>query len=144
MPDTRRTPRLAFKPSREDFSVPGPDALDVWELPIAGAEVPHEIDGTLSVRKLLLGMQPEQARIICQANADLPLIGADCRTDVLTHPETARRFKEVVENLDDYVGRPIAVTTRSTVCDLLDNGSIASASATDVAGKSRAEAQADD
>ena len=119
-PETAATRAAPYRPSKADFRVPGEPSRNLWELPLTAAVVPHEITGALSRRKLLLGMNPGQAKTICDANRAEPIVGADCRADVLSHPETAQRMRQVVENHRMYFGGRVRFVTCRALADYLD------------------------
>jgi hypothetical protein len=125
LPDTRKTPRHPFRPSRGDFAVPGDDCFSIWEIPISTGTVQKNRDGTDRVRKLLLGTNLDHVRGILKENLDAgaPVLVADSRADVLIHPKTAARFKAFFDNFHSIAGgRMLELTTRRAICDRLDNG----------------------
>jgi hypothetical protein len=125
IPDYTATPKTPFKPSAEDFRVPGPTNYTFWELPVSAGVVGHHRDGSERRTKLLLGTNPAWVAAICAQALDLPnpYIFAESRTDVLTHPKTRARYLEALDHLEALARTDgLEFLGIETLCDRLDSG----------------------
>ncbi|MBF9060008.1 hypothetical protein HKCCSP123_12525 [Rhodobacterales bacterium HKCCSP123] len=125
IPDYSATPRVPFRPSVEDFRVPGPQTHALWELPVSSGLVGSNRDGSPRRSKLLLGSNPDWVGAICaQAlNQPMPYILAESRTDVLTRPKTRARYLEALDYLEALArDEALEFAGFDTVGDRLDSG----------------------
>ena len=96
------TPRQAFKPSRQAFSKPGSNALNLWEIPVSVGylESIHNPQIT-EVHKLLLGMPLHQTQEIIEQNLALkdPYLLAEIRSDVRLDAYNQLQFDQSMDYL---------------------------------------------
>jgi hypothetical protein len=127
-PDYRVTPTRPFKPSANDFRVPGGPDHGFWEIPVTAGSVGRSRDGSDRWTKLLLGTNPDwvTALLDTAARDGATHLVAECRTDVLTHPKTRDRFIWAMNHLEDRAARgDYEFVSAGTLCDRLDAGDVA-------------------
>ena len=102
LPSFLNTPRQAFKPSRQAFSKPGSDALNLWEIPVSVGFLPSIHNPQITeVHKLLLGMPLHQTQEIIEQNLVLPkpYLLAEIRSDVRLDAYNQLQFDTTIDYL---------------------------------------------
>lgn len=121
LPSFLNTPRHAFKPSRQEFSKPGSDSMNLWEIPVSVGFLKSAHNPQISeVHKFLLGMPLHQAREIIEQNLALPnpYLLAEIRSDVRLDTYNQIQFDKTLEHMMHH---PLAKTMEfNTVSAYLD------------------------
>jgi len=121
LPSFLNTPRHAFKPSRQEFSKPGSDSMNLWEIPVSVGFLKSIHNPQIKeVHKFLLGMPLNQAQEIIEQNLVLPnpYLLAEIRSDVRLDTYNQIQFDKTLEYLMHH---PLAQTMEfKTVGSYLD------------------------
>jgi len=102
LPSFLNTPRHAFKPSRQAFSKPSTDSMNLWEIPVSVGFLKSAHNPQITeALKLLLGMHFHQAQEIIEQNLVLPgpYLLAETRSDVRLDTYNQQQFDKTVDYL---------------------------------------------
>lgn len=123
LPDYRNTPAHPFRPSRADVMGPGDESYPIWEVPVTSGVVGKNRDGSDKLAKFLMGSNPDRINMLLDQtlNQANPLIVADSRTDVRTHPKTQARFDWMIGRFAELAkDRPLEFLRLDEFADRLD------------------------
>ena len=107
LPDTRRSPKRPYQPSRRDFRRPArffEKARALWEVPVTTASIRH-ITPVHDVVHLNLGLDRRWIDHILAAAAPLPVVVSVARTGDVAEAEGGEEFRRNVEMLAGLEGR---------------------------------------
>ena len=105
LPGFLNTPRHAFKPSRAQYSRPGQDVMNLWEIPVSVGYLKNPLNPHVTdVEKLLIGISFHQAKEIIEQNLALPnpYLLAETRSDVRLDYYNREQFDQTLEYLVNH------------------------------------------